>query len=50
MVITMRLASTPLAEAADADRPVARRSKPNRVRLSSTATTTPTTTATSRKP
>ena len=30
---TIRLASTPLARAAPGDMPVARRSKPNRVRL-----------------
>ncbi len=33
-VSTMRLASTPLAAAADSEAPEARRSKPKRVRLS----------------
>ena len=35
-ITTMRLTFTPLATAALSERPVARRSKPNRVRLSST--------------
>ena len=38
VLTTMARASTPLALAADGDRPLARRSKPNRVRLSSTET------------
>ena len=37
VLMTMPRASTPLAVAADGDSPVARRSKPNRVRLSRTA-------------
>ena len=36
MTSTIRLTLTPLATAADRDCPVARRSKPNRVRPSST--------------
>ena len=45
----MRLASTPLATAALWDRPVARRSKPNRVRLTMYQKATPASTATSTK-
>ena len=50
VLTTMPRAFTPLALAADGDRPLALRSKPKRVRLSSTAIRTPRTTATIRKP
>ena len=50
LVSTMRLTFTPLAAAADSERPVARRSKPNRVRLSVSWNATPTTIATKTKP
>ena len=43
VLTTMPRASTPLALAADGDSPLARRSKPNLVRLSRTETATPTT-------
>ena len=50
VLTTMARAFTPLALAADGERPLARRSKPKRVRLSRTAIPTPTTTAMIRKP
>ena len=50
VLMTMPRAFTPLALAADGERPLARRSKPNRVRLSRTEITTPTTIAMIRKP
>ena len=50
VLITIVRAFTPLALAADGDIPLAMRSNPNRVRLSRTAITTPTTTAMIRKP
>ncbi len=49
-VSTMRLTLTPLATAADSDEPVARRSKPKRVRPSSTVYATPASTAMMMKP
>ena len=48
--ITIFLTETPLATAAVSDRPVARRSKPNRVRPSSTQYAMPTAIATTTKP
>ncbi len=50
VLTTIPRASTPLALAAEGDRPLARRSNPNRVRLISTDTNTPATIATSRNP
>ena len=46
----MRFASMPLATAALGDSPVARRSKPNRLRETTSQYRTPTTAATSTKP